>query len=172
MKTKRSGTRAVLRKLDQSADHSTLFHFMVDKHDSMVVRANGGRMRWTDLCVTFASLGLTTREGEPADERNARQTWYRVRKDVAQKRADAERLAAIGLAPRSRMPSASPRARTPIEHTRPPSNTAPATNTPSAIPLPNAGSDAPTGAGGLVSDEEVEARMARLRRTLEERSGR
>ena len=172
MKTKRSGTRAVLRKLDQSADHSTLFHWMVEHHDNMVARANGGRMRWTDLCVTFASLGLTTREGEPPDEMNARQTWYRVRKDVAQKRANATRAALTGLAPRSLMPSASPRARTPIENTRSPSSAAPAINTPSTIPLPKAGSDTPTGAGGLISDEQVAAKKARMMRTLAERSGR
>jgi len=172
MKTKRSATRAVLHKLDRSADHSPLFHFMVEQHDSMVARANGGRMRWTDLCVTFASLGLTTREGEPPDEMNARQTWYRVRKAVAQKRAAAVRAALNGLAPRSLMPSASPRARTPIENTRSPSSAAPATDTPSAIPLPNTGSDAPASAGGRISAEQAAAKKARLMRTLAERSGR
>jgi len=172
MKTKRAGTRAVLQKLGQSADHSTLFHWMVEHHDSMVASANGGRIRWTDLCVTFTQLGLKTREGEPPDERNSRQTWYRVRKVVAEKRARTARAALTGLAPRSLMPSASPRARTPIETTRPSSSAAPTIGTPLAIPLPRTGSDAPTGAGGPISDEQVAAKKARMMRTLAERSGR
>ena len=172
MKIKRAGVRTILKQIAQRGDRSVLFHWMVEHHDEMLDRAKGGKLIWGELCVTFREHGLTNQLGQPVSERTARETWYQVRKVVAQRRADAERLAATGLAPRSLMPSASPRARTPIEYTRSSSSAAPTTSTPSTIPLPSNGRGTPTDAGGSVSDEEVEARMARLRRTLEERSGR
>ena len=162
MKTKRSGTKAVLRKLDQSADHSPLFHFMVEQHDSMVARANGGRMRWTDLCVTFVQLGLTTREGEPPDERNSRQTWYRVRKHVAQKRAEAARQAARAPAARTLLPSASPRERVPIEYPRPQP----------LPPKPAAPSGPVPPTDGTPGQSRADATIARMKRHFAERDGR
>lgn len=172
MKTKRAGLRAVLRKIEQPADRSSLFHWMVEHHDELLARANEARLVWVDLCATFAELGLTNRDGQPASQKTARLTWYRARKAVAEKRTRTARAALTGLSPRSLMPSASPRARTPIETTRSSSSAAPATNTPSAIPLPTTRSDAPAGAGGPISDEQVAAKKARLMRTLAERSGR
>jgi hypothetical protein len=172
MKIKRAGVRTILKQIAQRGDRSVLFHWMVEHHDEILDRAKGGKLIWGKLCVKFREHGLTNQLGQPVSERTARETWYQVRKVVAQRRADAERLAATGLAPRSLMPSASPRARTPIEHTRSPSSTAPATDTPSAIPLPNTGSDAPASAGGRISAEQAAAKKARLMRTLAERSGR
>ena len=172
MKTKRAGVRAVLKQVRQRPDRSSLFHWMVQHHDQMLAEADGGKLIWPELCVTFAALGLTNQKGAPANEPTARKTWERARKEVAEKRTRSARAALTGLSPRSLMPSASPRTRTPIETTRSSSSTAPATNTPSAIPLPTAGSDAPTGAGGPISDEQVAAKKARLMRTLAERSGR
>jgi len=116
----------------------------------------------------MSRAGIVGGKSKPLTDRAVKRIWQRLCQDLA----EAERTARVGLAPRSLMPSASPRARTPIEHSRPSLSAAPATDTPSAIPLPTARSDTPAGVGGPVSDEEVEARMARLRRTLEERSGR
>ena len=172
MKTKRAGLRTVLRKIEQPADRSSLFHWMVEHHDQLLARANEARLVWADLCATFTELGLTNRDGQPASQKIARLTWYRARKVVADKQVRAARKAATGLAPRSLMPSASPRARTPIEHMRSSRSEAPAINTPSPIPLPKAGSDTSTRAGGLISDEQVAAKKARMMRTLAERSGR
>lgn len=123
---------------------------------------------WADTAEVMTRAGIVGGKARPLTDRAVKRIWQRLCKDLAH----AERSARVGLAPRSLMPSASPRTRTPIETTRSSSSAAPTINTPSAIPLPTARSDAPTGAGGPVSDEEVEARMARLRRTLEERSGR
>lgn len=166
MKIKRAGIRAILKQIAQRGDRSPLFHWMVQHHDEMLDRAKGGKIIWGELCVTFQEHGLTNQLGQPASKRTARETWYQARKAVAQQRTNAARLALTGLAPRSLMPSASPRARTPIETARSPGSPAPTTNTQSPGP------DAPTGARKLVSDEEVAAKMARLRRAMQERSGR
>jgi len=172
MKTKRTGVRALLKQVRQRPDRSSLFHWMVQHHDQMLAEADGGKLIWPELCVTFASLGLTNQKGEPANEPTARKTWERARKEVAEKRIRTARTAMTGPAPRSLMPSASSRARVPIETTRSSSSTAPTTSTPSTIPLPTARSDTPAGAGGSISDEQVAAKKARLMRTLAERSGR
>jgi hypothetical protein len=172
MKTKRAGVRSILNQVRQRDDRSSLFHFMVKHHDRLVAEAAGGKFIWPKLCLTFAALGLTNQKGEPANEETARKTWQRARREVAEKRTRVARAALTGLAPRSLMPSASPRARTPIENTRSPSSTAPATDNPSAIPLPNAGSDTSASAGGRISAEQAAAKKARLMRTLAERSGR
>ncbi len=125
MKTKRSGSRAILKQVEQRGDRSPLFHWMVEHHDEMLAKAKGGKLIWVELCVAFREHGLTNRLGLPASERTTREVWYQARKAVAQQRADAARQKATGLAPRSLMPSASPRPRTPIEITRPVSSQAP-----------------------------------------------
>ncbi len=129
---------------------------MVEHHDDLTAAANGARLVWADLCASFADMGLTCRTGQPATPDVARMTWYRARKLVAQRQAAAQRRALTGLAPRSLMPSASPRDRVPIERTR-----------------PTAAVEATVGPDGRrrLTDEEVQAKLDRLRKTMAERSG-
>ena len=154
--TKRTGLAAILRKIERPADRSTLFHWMVEHHDKLAAAADGNRMVWADLCGSFTAMGLTCRTGQPATPAVARTTWYRARKFVVHKRLLAQRQALTGWAPRSLMPSASPRGRTPIE--RPP---------------PAAPAEQKVGPDGRVrlTDAEVQVKMDRLRKTMAERSG-
>ena len=123
---------------------------------------------WADTAALMTRAGIVGGKSKPLTDRAVKRIWQRLCQDMA----EAERVAKVGLAPRSLMPSAAPRARIPIETTRPPLSAAPVTGTSSAIPLPTAKPEAPAGAGGQISDEEVAAKRARLMRTLEERSGR
>ena len=152
--TNRTGLAAILRKIEHPADRSTLFHWMVEHHDELTASADGARLVWADLCASFADMGLTCRTGQPATPAVARMTWYRARKFVAHKRLLAQRQALTGLAPRSLMPSASPRPRTPIEKTSP------------AVTA-----ERTVGPDGRVrlTDAEVRAKMDRLRKTMAER---
>ena len=159
--TKHPGLAAILRKIERPADRSTLFHWMVEHHDKLTAAAGGGRLVWADLCASFTAMGLTCRTGQPATPAVARTTWYRARQFVAAKKAQAQRQALLGPAARSLMPSASPRARTPIERTF----AAP-------IPLPGMGADSSVAPRKLLSAEEVQAKRDRLRRVMAERSGR
>ena len=160
MRTKQAGARAIFRNVDRSSEHSTLFHWLVEHHDEMLNRSDGGRLRWSTLRLTFAEHGLTTANGKAPTESTARQTWYRVRRWVVAKRHRAAVMAATGLAPRSLMPSASKQSRTPIE-------TASSLSSPVRVSVEPApvGSTEPN---RLTGKEKI----ARLRRTLEERSGR
>ncbi len=157
MKTKRAGVKTILAQIDQSADRSSLFYWMVAHHDELVVRAKGRKLRWVELCVTFGTLGLTNRQGEIATEQAARQTWYRVRKEVARQRAYVAAKVATGPSPRSLLPSAVPATwrPTPVIPSPPPASV--------ASPTP--------GAGPQVSANAAET-LARLRRHVNERSGR
>jgi len=40
MRTKRAGVNAVLTQIEQSADRSTLFYWMVEHHDEMLAKAS------------------------------------------------------------------------------------------------------------------------------------
>ena len=154
--TKRAGLAAILRKIKRPTDRSTLFHWMVERHDKLAAAADGNRMVWGDLCASFAAMDLTCRTGQPATPAVARTTWYRARKFVAHKRLLAQRRALTGLTPRSLMPSASPQARTPIE------------KTPPAAPA-----ERKVGPDGRVrlTDAEMQVKMDRLRKAMAERSG-
>ncbi len=183
MKTKRMGVRAVLNQIEQSADRSTLFYWMSEHHDDLIAKAKGRKLRWVELCVTFAGLGLTNQHGEIATERTARETWYKVRKTVARKRADTASVAATDFPMRgSTLPIATNRSRAPTtwhpEELRPELNRrgvdavhpAPAPISPPASLDPS--TDTMPGVEGPVSKDVAKARLAELRRTLAERSGR
>lgn len=170
MKTKRAGVKAILTQLGQSADRSTLFHWMVDHHNELLANAKGRKMNWVELCVSFGTLGLTNQQGEIATERTARETWYRARKEVARLRTYAARQAAADFSGRSLMPSAAPAGRQPtpvLQSTTSLASAAkPQPNTPHPI------GDTMRGVEGPVSEGVAKARLAELRRTLEKRSGR
>ena len=161
--------RIIARGKERPAGGQSPAYMWLRKHHAALSEAlRTDPPTWADTAELMSRAGIVGGKSRPLTDRAVKRIWQRLCQDLA----EAERTARVGLAPRSLMPSASPRARTPIEYTRSSSSAAPMTNTPSAIPLPSTSPGTPTGAGGSVSDEEVEARMARLRRTLEERSGR
>ena len=155
-------------KKEPAGGQSPAYVWLRKNHAALSEALRTDPPKWADTAALMSRAGIVGGKSKPLTDRAVKRIWQRLCQDLA----DTERTARVGLAPRSLMPSASLRARTPIEYTRSSSSAAPTTHTRSAIPLPTAGSDTPAGAGGPVSDEEVEARMARFRRTLEERSGR
>jgi hypothetical protein len=85
----------IRQDIAQPDDRSSLFWWMLDNHAWMVEAGEGRRMRWGKLCSHFAALGLTDWTGKPATRGAARQTWFRVRRDVeaARKRTVESRAA-------------------------------------------------------------------------------
>ena len=182
MQKKRAGLKAVLTQIAQSADRSSLFYWMVEHHDDLVARAKGRKLRWVELCVTFGTLGLTNQQGEIATERTARETWYRARKAVVRERPYAASMAATGLAPRDLVSPGPNRSRAPASW-RPeqlPTQSGRHTvgaSSPAQPARPQQETLATTldtmpGVGGSVSEEVAMARLAAIRRELDERSGR
>jgi len=169
MKTKRAGVRAILTQIEQSADRSSLFHWMVEHHDELLAKAKGRKMRWVELSVTFGRLGLTNQQGEIATERTARETWYRARKEVARLHGYAARRAATGLSGRRLLPSAAPASWQPTP-TPQGSTSSAGQSLPAGVS--GEGTLAPAQHSGEPGMTVGQARLAALRQALNERSGR
>lgn len=78
---------------------SATFLWMKANHDTLAQALGKKRISWERLCDWFAQLGLTDRSGKTPTQRNARETWYTVRKVVAREKAEQEaaRLEALRL---------------------------------------------------------------------------
>jgi hypothetical protein len=110
MKSPAARTQTILERIARPNTRSSLFWWMLEHHDGVMQSAEGRRQDWKGLCATFQSQGLTDLDGNPANARTARMTWWRVRKEKvrintlrAAERAERERRAAAN--PRRDMPS-------------------------------------------------------------------
>lgn len=97
--------QAVLRKISQNSERSSLFWWMVENHRRLKAEAQGRRLRWEPLCIVFAEHGLTDVNGQPPKPNTARQTWLRARRFVAEQ----EQRSAAGKRPWSTYPSHFPK---------------------------------------------------------------
>ena len=121
---------------------------------------------WADTAEVMSRAGILGGKSKPLTGRAVKRIWQRL----CQNLANAEHTARFGLSPRSLMPSASPRPYTPIETTRPVLSEASQVR---SQPSPSGPAEPPfRNEGGPISEEAAKAKIARLRRTLEERSGR
>ena len=139
-------------KRPRGAGRSLLYRWMRTNHAEFARAFEAERPSWEALCAEFAEAGLIDRTGKPPSTATARKTWERVRKDVAAARtkAEAERKPLVSLS----------LAVTPLPSPAPCEPSPPA-DRPSAVSPPVRRA---TGA----DDDPI----ARLRRTLNERSGR
>jgi hypothetical protein len=85
--TDKATLRGLLKDLGRPDERSPLFWWLLDHHDQIVESAAGRRMRWATLCAHFEALGLTDTKGKPPTPRNARETWFQVRREVARLRS-------------------------------------------------------------------------------------
>jgi hypothetical protein len=105
MQTVPRGRGSIIDRVEMPYQRSKLFEWLLAHHDEMVAASAGRRVEWRRLCAEFAKEGLTDGEGNPANARTARMTWWRVRKEKA--RIDA--LRAAERAERARRAAANPR---------------------------------------------------------------
>lgn len=77
---------------------SPLYRWMRRHHDTLTAAFAEIPPAWGPLSTELAAVGLTDADGKPPTAQSARQTWYRVRRDVARalERAAAK---AAALAP-------------------------------------------------------------------------
>jgi hypothetical protein len=101
MKSPAARTQTILERIARPNTRSSLFWWMLEHHDGVMQSAEGRRQDWKGLCATFQSQGLTDLDGNPANARTARMTWWRVRKEKARintlraaERAERERRGA------------------------------------------------------------------------------
>jgi hypothetical protein len=99
------GRGSIIGRVEMPYQRSKLFEWLLTHHDEMVAASSRRRIEWRRLCADFANEGLTDGDGNPANARTARMTWWRVRKEKA--RIDA--LRAAERAERERRAAASPR---------------------------------------------------------------
>ena len=67
--------------------HSPLYRWMRRHHDDLAAVFANNPPAWGPLAAELSGVGLTDGDGKPPNAASARQTWYRVRRDVARDRA-------------------------------------------------------------------------------------
>jgi hypothetical protein len=77
---------------------SPLYRWMRQHHDALAAAFTETPPAWGPLAAELAAVGLTDADGKPPAATGARQTWYRVRRDLARAREQAASMAAA-LAP-------------------------------------------------------------------------
>ena len=87
MARQKRDTKAILKTIARSERRSSLFWWMVEHHDHIIENARREAIDWRSVCADFAKRGLADTRGKPATEANARKTWQRVRRHVAESRA-------------------------------------------------------------------------------------
>lgn len=89
----------MLEDVGRPDNRSPLFWWLLENHDGIIAAAAGRRLRWHTLCAHFETLGLTDTTGKPATQRNARETWAQVRREVARLRSGETAAAATPASP-------------------------------------------------------------------------
>jgi hypothetical protein len=79
---------------------SPLYRWMRRHHDALAEAFAETPPAWTPLAAEMAAVGLTDADGKPPSPTSVRQTWYRVRRDLAR----ARELAASKKAPPALVP--------------------------------------------------------------------
>ena len=77
---------------------SPLYRWMRRHHDSLAAAFAETSPAWAPLAAEMAAVGLTDAGGKAPSAVSARQTWYRVRRDLARAR-ELKRAMTPGLAP-------------------------------------------------------------------------
>jgi len=77
---------------------SPLYRWMRRHHDALAAAFAETPPTWIPLAAEMAAVGLTDADGKPPTAASARQTWYRVRRDLARARDHQAQSVAV-LAP-------------------------------------------------------------------------
>jgi len=162
MSKRRKSLKAIVRAIDQTPDRSSLFWWLFDIHDEILSRKRGKRIIWAPIAAEAAALGLTDRDNKPASPEVARLTWYRVRQEVARRRA----LEPVAVMPARHQPSRAPANWQPPVARSPP-EARPAHAGPAAASVPSRPPQS-SPAPGVASEESS---FDRAFRRLAERSG-
>jgi hypothetical protein len=104
---------------------SPLYRWMRRHHDTLATAFAETPPSWGPLAAELAAVGLTDADGKPPAAASARQTWYRVRRDVARARGQ----------PDAKPPALAPDEIAPAVHAVAPSMLGD-THSPGAIPPP------------------------------------
>lgn len=163
MSKRRTGLKAIIRAIDHSPDRSSLFWWLFDHHDEIRHPASGKRITWAPVVAQVAALGLTDRDGKPATPGTVRLTWYRVRQEVARRRA----AQLTGMNPARHQPSRAPADWQPPVARYPP-QMRPGSAGQAATPTPSSAQSKPSVSGAAPEEDSWD----RAWRRLDERSGR
>ena len=86
MSRRKRDSQAILRTIERSEQRSSLFWWMVERHDEILQASERQRISWPAFCTEAAKRGLTDTRGRPPSEGNARETWRQARIAVANAR--------------------------------------------------------------------------------------
>ncbi len=161
--------KSIFRSVERDERRSPLFWWMVDHHDQMLKAADGRPINWAAFCLEAAAIGLTDTRGQPPKERNARETWSQARKAVA--RAREREAATAPPKPGSIYPSRTPADWRP-EPVTPGTSLVPASPGGGVPAIPYQKQGESTAPVGPEKPYDWRERVASLKRSINERSGR
>ena len=155
MRERKPKLKLVVKGLARDPKRSPLFHWLAENFSELEPATAGPRSDWRPLRAKAIEHGITDDAGNSPSERTMRDTFRKVRQEVAKRQAEHRQQAAHAVPP-SRLPATwRPQAATP-----PPSRL--------AVSQPASG---PATASTTV-DRTPEELVAGLRRVMNERSGR
>ena len=177
MRTSRRKLDAMREEVRQGPDRSPLYWWMVRHFTDLVEEGRSGRMPWKRLCVRLLAEGILDGSGKAPTPARAAKTWIDACREVearskrirsaderqvpARSRPDPDWQPRV-VAPRAPQPSAG----------QPDNGRRPSQDDWLPRPINSQGAMAlPSKDRQPVSEEEAEARLAKLRRTFAERSG-
>jgi hypothetical protein len=102
----------VFEHIAKPGDRSSLFWWMLEHHDEIVAAKAGRRIRWKQFCADVTALGIGDTRGKPVSERNARETWWQVRREkerLEKAKVEQERAKAAAAEVRLHYPSRQPK---------------------------------------------------------------
>ena len=105
-----TGMKRLAELAQSGSSRSPLYRWLHVNHDEFKAMVEESRPLWKVMAEGFAEIGFRTADGKPLPAGTVRNTWYRVRKDVAAARAKKkEQPAAVSMpVVRSPLPSAPP----------------------------------------------------------------
>lgn len=155
----------ILRASARADERSPLFRWFYEHHDEVTAALAGRRVLWRTFCALFHEAGLTDATGKSPTARTARQTWYRVRCEVA--KHQPTRSSGETSEPTARFPSRFPPGwqPAPIASAAAVPTTTPSSPRHATTPPASEGQALPVSTAQLTAAEKI----ARLRQKLRDR---
>jgi hypothetical protein len=107
-----TGMKRLAELAQSGSSRSPLYRWLHANHDEFMAMVEESRPLWKVMAEGFAEIGFRTADGKPLPAGTVRNTWWRVRRDVAKARAKKSQTpkpAAVSMpVVRSPLPSAPP----------------------------------------------------------------
>ena len=154
-------------KTGEYVGRSDVYRWLRKRHARIAEARKKHNPSWVGVAQEIAAAGIVGRDGKPPTNATVSKIWKRVCHDIASEAVQRSTGVPLPKGNRTHAPATWRPEQVPAQPAR-----QPAQPTPSGPASPDRTAGTMPGVRGPVSDDVVEARLAALRRTLDERSGR